>query len=207
MAKDCCAANFERAVFRYDRVVALAKDFDCVKFSVSGDASVFTRFNLDSKKPAILLLDAEGGLIDKQQKCVDPGKYSRVVKNALELNRKRLEFRSKFLGQHEEMQKLIDAGHFGKALTAVERALGKRDLLMGDVERRIIATQGQLEKVGREMFARAVELEAGKSYLDALELFKTVKQEFARLDDLERDAAQRVRDLTRTLRDLGVTVR
>lgn len=207
MAKDCCASNFERSVFRYDRVVGAAKDFDCIKFSASGDSPIYRQFNLDKKKPAMLLLDAEGGLIHKQQKCVDPGKYFSVVRDAIELNRRRLDFRQKYMVQHEEIRNLIDGGQFDKALKQIDRALRKRELMMGDVERMISGAQQEVEQSGRAMFERAAELQDGKSYLAALDLFKQVKQEFARIDDLSDRAEARVRELTKTLRDLGVTTR
>ena len=66
-----------------------SKNFTCYKYTTLGYGSfnAIRRLNLDKKKPAILLLDAEGGLLHKQQNCVDPKKFLKIAKSAARLCR------------------------------------------------------------------------------------------------------------------------
>lgn len=206
-AEDCCAANFERTVFRYDRVVSMAKSFDCMKYQTSGNSPLYRKFGLNKKKPAILLLDAEGGLIHKQQECADPKKYSKVVKSALGLNQKRIDLRQKYLAKRQEIRDMIEGREFKKALRSIEKTLKKKNYLMGDVQNMIEADQAEIAEVGQSLFDQAVELRSKKQYQEALGLFKEIKKEFAKLGTLSKEASKRAKEVSKTMRDLGLSSR
>jgi len=88
MNDNCCAANFERALFRYERAVKEFKGWACYKVQVSSidGEQLLAPYELRKDKPALLLLDAEGGLLHKQQLCVDPGKFMKVIDSARRLS-------------------------------------------------------------------------------------------------------------------------
>ncbi|MFN0058229.1 MAG: hypothetical protein ACKVX7_07200 [Planctomycetota bacterium] len=206
MNEDCCAANFERSIFRYKPVVDVALNFKCVKttFAQAGDLMV-KRFELDRSKPALLLLDVEGGLLSKVQTCTDPKKYQKVISSALALNEKRVELKEKHLGMQREARQHIDDKQYAKALLLLERLSKQKDKLTGQVLAKVEADQADLVSIGRELLLEAASLRAQKQLLTALELFKEIEREFARIDDLARDARRCAAEVRTALRDMGVS--
>jgi len=203
MAKDCCAANFERALFMYKPVVDLAKKFKCVKTS---DYSIAERYGVSGKKPAVLLLDAEGGLLHKTQKCSDPRKYLRVVKHALTLNQKRVKLKDKYLALRRDARNHMEDADYAKALKDIESILKKRELLMGQVLSLVKADHAELKTTGERLIAQAGDLRGKEKLLEAYELYKEVAKGFAKLDDLGRSADRCAKEIRGELRDMGVSV-
>ena len=206
MAKDCCAANFERAVFMYKPIVDLAKKFKCTKVAGMEDPMIKT-FKLNKKKPAILLLDAEGGLIHKTQDCQDPRRYLRVVKQAYSLNGKRMKLKESFMAMRHEARKAIDKKDFNAALKKLEKMMKKEELLTGHVRSLIATDRATIVETGEEMLLKAKTLRDNKKLLDAYDLYKQVSKDFSRLKQLSKDAGSCAKEVKRELRDLGVTVR
>lgn len=205
--EDCCAANFERAVFRYDRLVDYSKRFECVKLECSGTSPLYKKYSLIKKKPAILLLDAEGGLIHKQQKCADPRKYLRVVKSAEALNKKRIDLRTKYVAQRQKVRDQIDGKEYSKALKGIDKVLKKRDLLLGDLQDMLDQDLNEIEAIGNEMFDRAVGLREKKDYYEALDLFREIEKEFAKLDSLRKKATSHAKETVKKMRAEGLPIR
>ncbi|MEM7167700.1 MAG: hypothetical protein AAF581_19770 [Planctomycetota bacterium] len=201
---DCCAANFERAVLRSARVVALAKQFDCFLFTNAGKTPLTKRFALNAKKPAMLILDAEGGLIHKQQKCINPLDYLKILKSGSGLNKKRLKLRDRYMAARSDIRSDIDAGDYGKALRNIDRMLGKREFLLGDVISALEADRDEVATIGQEMFDRAVALQKDAKLFDALDLLQEVANEFKRVEKLGQEAKRCAKDLKKTLRDAGL---
>lgn len=203
-ADDCCAANFERAVFKSKGVVDFAKRFECFKHSVNGKNPVFKKFKLNTKKPAILLLDAEGGLIHKQQKCINPRAYLKFMKSAASLNAKRVKLRDKYIGMRNEIRAKIDRAEYSHALRDIDRVLKKRSLLTGDVVAMVEGDRKEVEDIGQEIFDRAVALQEDSKLRDALDLFKQVKREFRRIESLKVQATRCSDALTKQMRQAGL---
>lgn len=204
-AEDCCAANFERAVFRDQKVVELARNFDCYRLMTSAGSDVYKRYDLsDPKKPALIALDAEGGLIHRQQLCVNPPAYLRVLRSAFKLNAKRVELHEKMLAEQRDIRASIDEQHFGTALRAIDKLLGRREFLLGSVAAQIERDRADVERLGQERLARASQLREERSLLAAYELYRSIQAEFKLLDELSTTAGQCARELARDLRELGV---
>ncbi|MEM7167443.1 MAG: hypothetical protein AAF581_18420 [Planctomycetota bacterium] len=199
---DCCAANFERAVFKTEKVVNYSKQFDCYKFSAFGTSPIFRKFKLNKKKPAMLLLDAEGGLIHKQQKCINPGDYLKIMKSGFSMNAKRVKLRARYVKMRDEIRSQMDAKAYAKALRDIDRALKKREFLMGDVIAMLESDRKEIEDVGQEMFQRAVSLQENDKFEEALDLFKQIKREFRKVKKLSDDASRCAKDVTKAMKAL-----
>lgn len=203
MTKDCCAANFERAVFMYEPVVKMFKDYHCKKSTEYSDKLV-KLFGLNPKKPAILLLDAEGGLIHKTQICSDPRKYMRVLKKATALNAKRMKLRKDFIALHKELKAKIGQEEYADAVRSIERAMKKREFMTGYVAQLIEGEKARVQSIGQSLLAKADDLRENKKLLAAYDLYKEIEKEFAKIDDLSDHAKKCRREVAGKLRDLGV---
>ncbi len=210
LAKDCCAANFERAVFRYKPMVDFAtRNFTCYKYTTLGYGSfnALKRLNLDKKKPAILLLDAEGGVLHKQQYCIDPKKFLRIAKSAARLNAQRVKLKKKYMAMRREARASLETGEYSKALRTLDRMLKKRDQLSGHVLLLVEDDRAQLEVIGNDLFEKANQLRGQEQLLDAYRLYKEVQDEFSRLKGLSREARRCARDVASDLKKMGITAR
>lgn len=201
-ADDCCAANFERAVFKTEKVVNYSKQFDCYKFSAMSTSPIFRKFKLNKKKPAILILDAEGGLIHKHQKCINPNDYLKIMKSGFSMNAKRVKLRARYVKMRDEIRTQIDSKDYAKALRDIDKALKKRQFLMGDVITMLENDRKEVEDIGQEMFNRAVGLQESDKLEEALDLFKQIKREFRKVEKLSDDADRCAKDVTKAMKAL-----
>lgn len=206
MAKDCCAANFERVVFRDAAIVEFSKKFKCVRNLELSD-ELKKRWALDAKKPAILLFDAEGGLLHKVQECQNPKPYLRALSAAYKLNSTRMKLKDRYLALRKKARESIVKGKYDKALKTLESMLNRREVLAGSVLTMVQSDRQELEAIGRKLFAQANELREDQELIKAYDLFREVKKQFARLDTIGRDAARCAKQVKAELKDLGVSVR
>ena len=205
MAKDCCAANFERVVFRDKVIVELASKFKCVRTTEMSEQKI-KQYGLDLKKPAIFLFDAEGGLLHKVQKCQNPRSYHRAMTSAYKLNSTRMKLKAKYLALRKRARSDMESEKYGAALRSIESMLKKRDLLAGSVLAMIQSDREEIVTIGTEWLSNANQMRDDQELLEAYDLYKKIKKEFARLDSLGRDAGRCAKQVKAELKDLGLTV-
>ncbi len=209
MADDCCCANFERALFRNENAVKEFKGWACYKVQVSsidGEKDL-AAYDLRKDKPALLLLDAEGGLLHKQQLCVDPNKFMKVINSAHRLSTLRFRLKDRHLAKRAKAQESIDEGSYDRALKILDDLLKSREKLSGQVATLVDADRDQLAQKAREKLATAESLEDDNQLLDSYRLYKEVEKEFARLEELGREALEHRRAIGSKLRKMGVRIR
>ncbi len=205
-SKDCCAANFERAIFRDKDCVELAKSFLCVRYNavVGAEANWVERFSVNTKKPAILLLDAEAGLLHKQQLCANPNDYEKAMKDALAANEMRVKLRPKFLAERAEARRALDEKDFAKAAKALAKLCERKTQMSGSVLERVEKDLAELEGAAKTSFAAASEARDGARLLDAYKQFRSLEKDFAVLDAIESDAKREADALVPRLKGLGI---
>lgn len=206
MAKDCCAANFERTVLRDRDVIELARGFQAFKYEMENAKEAYERYELDKKKPALMLFDAEGGFLTKNQKCMNPKDFVKVMKGAFALNAKRIKFKEKYLAQRREARAFIEDGEYRKALRELDGLMKKREYLAGPVLDLVQKDRVELEGIATDMFAKATNLREKNELIEAYKLFKEIKVEFAKLQDIGKDAGRCTRELATELRKMGITL-
>ncbi len=205
MAKDCCAANFERIVFKDRSVVEFAKKFKCVRTTEMSEGKI-KQYGLDTKKPAIFLFDAEGGLLHKVQVCQNPRTYFRAMTSAFKLNDTRMKLKKKYLALRKKARENMGSEKYGVALRSIESMLKKRDLLAGSVLSMIQSDRKEIVSIGQQWLSDADKKRGDEELLEAYEMYKKIKKEFARLDSLGKDAERCAKQVKAELKDLGLTV-
>ncbi len=164
-------------------------------------------FDLKAKKPALLLLDAEGGILHKQQLCVDPKKYLKIMKSAAFLKAKRIKLRDRYLKLRRDARTEMTNGEYAKALRTLERMLKRRDMLTGHVLALVESDREELEAIGEDLLDRANQLRDDRQLLDSYELYKQIDKEFARLRSLSRKADRCAKEVASDLKRMGVKIR
>ena len=170
--------------------------------NATGTSPIYRKFKLNKKKPAILLLDAEGGLIHKQQKSLQPKAFLKIMKSSIGMNAKRVKLRGRYVKIRNEVREQMDAKKYSKALREIDRALKKRDFLMGDVIAMLEGDRQEIAEIGRDMYNKAVGFQESDKLDEALDLFKEIKREFRRVEKLKDDASKGVKDVEKKMKAL-----
>jgi len=208
MNKDCCAANFERALFRFESTVQEFQSWACYKVEVgTAKAEELAPYELRKDKPALLLLDAEGGLLHKQQLCVDPAKFLKVIESAKRLSDLRFKLKERHLAKRAEARDRIDEQSFDSALRILDDLLSEREKLSGQVLTLIEEDRTKLAATAREKLEEANRLRAENQLLESYRLYEQIEKEFARLEELGDEAEEHRKEVGQTLRKMGVRIR
>ena len=208
MNKDCCCANFERALFRDRDSVKEFKSWACYKQVIETlkdeEKKLLAPFKLNPKKPALLFFDSEGGLLHKQQLCVDPPKFVKVIRSTKKLSDMRLRLRKTHLAERAKARKHMDAGRYGKAIVMLDKMVENRKIMSGFVSRLVDQDLEEIEKTGNEMLIEAARLKEEKKIVDSFKLYKEIEEEFERLEQLSKEASKHRKELLKKLRDMGL---
>ncbi len=206
MTKDCCAANFERALFRNEEIVELSRKFHCLKYNASGtpEGSLLEPYKLNPRKPAILLLDAEAGLLHLQQACANPPDYVKFMRQALQLNDVRASLFSKHMASYRAAHDLVVSKQYGKALKELNALRGRRDQIMGSVQVLVEADLAELSKAAEEMLSEAARLESENQLVGSMRLFKKVAEDFVSQPEIGQKAGREARRISGQLQRMGL---
>ena len=194
-------------MLRYNKVVDLARKFGCVKFERSAGISeeLAIKFEFDPRKPVLMIFDAEGGLLHKQQKCIDPKQYLKIMRSSFALNDRRVKFKQKYLAKHREARALMEKGEYARALRSLDKTLKKRNELLGSVLEYVEGDRLALEATAQEMFAKATGLRDQQERIAAFRMFREIQREFAKLQGIGKEAGRCAKELRVELKKMGVT--
>ncbi len=209
MAKDCCCANFERALFRTRSVVKELSGWSCYKQQIEAikDREILAPYDLRDDKPALLFLDAEGGLLHKQQLCVEPTKFFKVIQSARKLSDLRLKFRDQHLAQRSQARKHIDTGNFDRAIRVLDSMIKNKKMMSGFVVHLVEQDLDELSTTANGLLEQAADLREKRRLLDSYRLYQEVEKEFLRLEAFSKEASKHRKELFRALRRMGITPR
>jgi hypothetical protein len=207
MAKDCCCANFERALFRTRSVVKELSGWSCYKQQIEAikDREILAPYDLRDDKPALLFLDAEGGLLHKQQLCVEPTKFLKVIRSTRKLSDLRLKFRDQHLAQRSQARKHIDAGNFDRAIRVLDSMIKNKKMMSGFVVHLVEQDLDELSTTASGLLEQAADLREGRRLLDSYRLYQEIEKEFLRLEAFSKEASKHRKELFTALRRLGIT--
>ncbi|MGE4620221.1 MAG: hypothetical protein AAEJ04_10490 [Planctomycetota bacterium] len=209
MAKDCCCANFERALFRTRSVVKELKGWSCYKQQIEAlkDDANLSAYDLRDDKPALLFLDAEGGLLHKQQLCVEPEKFAKVIQSSHKLSDLRLRFRDQHLAQHSQARKHIETGNYDRAIRVLDSMIKNKKVMSGFVVQLVEKDLETLSVTATELLEKAKNLRDDRRLLDSYRLYEEIEAEFARLEVFSKEANKHRKELFTALKKLGITPR
>ena len=199
-SKDCCAANFERSVFRYGKVVEYAqKHFHACRVdrqSPEGE-ELYKEFKLDSKKPAVLVVDNDGKLLHKVQKCVQPPKVHKWMQGAVRAVRTKMLYSAKADKRLDKTAKLIREKDYGKALGLIDRL--EDELLLPQERKRTAKQQKALRRAALKELKLALRFEKGGETLTARDKYRKIRREFRRIPKAKSFAEQGLERVMRKL--------
>ena len=198
-SKSCCAANFERTVFRSQKVVADAKKhFVPVRIdrSTYDGRALYAKFKLDSKKPAMLLLDEEGRFVAKTQLCCNPKEWHKSMTGTLGLVRAKAKYRPIATKKVARVREMIKEGQYASALRSIDKLSGKEKILTGDVRSAISKASKRVKNVAVKRIKAARRDEKSGRLDRALERFRSIEKDFSgysKARDYARKAVRRIR--------------
>ncbi|MEC9476849.1 MAG: hypothetical protein VX764_07425 [Planctomycetota bacterium] len=209
MAKDCCCANFERALFRTRDAVKELSGWSCYKQQIEGlkDREILAPYDLRKDKPALLFLDAEGGLLHKQQLCVEPTKFLKVIQSTRKLSDLRLKFRDQHLAQRSQARKHIEAGKYDRAIRVLNSMIKNKKMMSGFVVQLVEDDLDMLSTTASGLLEEAAVLREDRRLLDSYRLYQEIEAEFARLEIFSKEASKHRKELFTALRRMGITPR
>ncbi|NCG00017.1 MAG: hypothetical protein GWP39_10960 [Planctomycetia bacterium] len=208
MNKDCCCANFERALFRDRDSVKEFKSWACYKQLVETlkdeDKKLLKQFDLRKDKPALLFFDSEGGLLHKQQLCVDPPKFIKVIRSTKKLSDMRLRLRKTHLAERKKAREHMEAGRYGKAIRVLDVMVQNRKIMSETVSVLVDQDLKEIESTAGELLIQASELKKENRLLDSYRLYEEIEKEFEKLKEYSNEASKHRKELLKKLRDLGL---
>ncbi len=199
--KDCCAMNFERTLFRSPKVIKYAKqNFVAYRFdrTFGTGKELSDKYKLEEKKPAVLVLDEDGEVLYKTQRCTNPGVCYLGLRHARVLSAKRQAYAKTYTKTMSEVEKLLEDSSYDRALYKLDRL--KPELLQLALREKVKETRESIQKSGTERLDEARALEESKDYDKALEIYRDVARGFRRIETIEdaaKDGIVRVKRLQR----------
>jgi hypothetical protein len=189
--KDCCAQNYERTVFRSPTVVKYAKDH-LIAYRFDRDTGtgkdLVDKYKLETVKPAILVLDWDGELLYKTQRCVNPGDCLLGLKYAAGLTAKRVAYEKTATKKLGEVDDLVKSAEFDRAIATLEGL--KADMLLLSQRRKADELRDGIAATGREKLEQARGLEGEKQFDRAAEIYRDIARGFKRIDSIEKEAKE-----------------
>ena len=208
MNKDCCCANFERALFRDRDSIKEFKSWACYKQLVETlkdeDKELLKQFDLRKDKPALLFFDSEGGLLHKQQLCVDPPKFIKVIRSTKKLSDMRLRLRKTHLAERKKAREHMEAGRYAKAIRVLDVMAQNRKIMSETVSALVDQDLKEIESTAGELLIQASELKKENRLLDSYRLYEEIEKEFEKLKEYSKEASKHRKELLKKLRDLGL---
>ncbi|MBN1417704.1 MAG: hypothetical protein JXP34_02950 [Planctomycetes bacterium] len=199
-AKDCCAQNMERTLFRDPKIVKFAQGYTS-PYRFDRDQALgkalYEKYQLIPEKAALLLFDNDGDLLYARQKCTEPRDYIKGLQFAVGLARKKISYVSR--GEHaiERAQAAIDKEDYRGALQTLDSL--ERPYLRLPLRERVDGQYAAIEKAAKSALETAADLEKKEEFKAASEAYWKVSLEFSRMEKIRaeaRTAWERVRKLS-----------
>ena len=204
---DCCAKNYERTLFRNGKVVSYAKK-SLVPFrfsrSFSFGKSLYKKYDLELKKPAVLVLDADGDLLYKRQRCTEPRDCLKGMIGAVVASKKKVAYSNRAKEKIKQAEKLMRQKKFSKALRKLDSI--KSQKVVVPLRTKIEKRYSWLERVGKKRLRRARKYEKNGDLERARKTYESVSKSFSRLQKLKKYAQaglKRIRKLEKETASTG----
>ncbi|MDC3379260.1 hypothetical protein OAX78_03155 [Planctomycetota bacterium] len=124
---NCCAANYERIVFRDRQVLRLAREFAQLRVDRTYvDDQTLARFEVTPQAPALLLLDNEGVVRGRFERCTNAAQVKDLMVLVLRASRAKARVAEDMNEQFERVAEL-DAGAYRETQKQLRRVLRWRE--------------------------------------------------------------------------------
>ena len=190
-AKDCCAQNYERTVFRDQKVVDYAKKyFTSYRFDRGDSAgqAMYKKLKLEAKKPALLVMDDEGQMIFKAQLCQNPKTVHAAMRKTMASLKQKLVNSVKAEKKLASVQKLAQSGRYDQAIRSLSSIKTKR--VTTSVRDRIDSQKKALNAAALRRLKEGIALEKKRDYEGAMEIYEEVGKSFRRISKVKAYATK-----------------
>lgn len=154
----CCAANYERIVFRDRKVLAAAKRFVTMRLDrASLKPAVLKQFGVKKGKPAIRVTDCEGVVVAKFDLCANARDMVKAMIATLKRSKKKTKVARKMEDQFADVKKALAQPSYrqaAKLLRRLKRLKGGPDAGYARAAR----LMSELTKEGDRQFKQALTL-------------------------------------------------
>jgi hypothetical protein len=186
-ADSCCAANYERFIFRDRNVLRLAEEFLTLRVNRAQlDDLTREQFTLDPERPALVLLDNEGLVVAKWDHCTSANAVVDVMRRTLRASQKKARANRQVLELIEEAEQAELAGDLRNASQALRRVLRVRDRSDASTAHAGLEL-ARIEALGRER------LDSALSVADPLEryaLLRPMREQFREFEEVYEPVQQ-----------------
>ncbi len=181
-SKSCCAANFERTLFRAPKVVKYAKkSLAAYRLDRTHGAGkeFYAKFELKSTIPAVLVVDEHGDLLYKTQYCTEPRHCLTGMQVATLLTKKRAAYTPTATKKFKSAFKNIKGKQYRDALIT----LGKinKKYLTAPLTKKLDRYYKKVESDAKKKLKLARRYENKNDLERASEIYKDASREFSRL--------------------------
>lgn len=191
-AGSCCAANYERFVFRDQKVLGLSGQFVTVRINrASAKADMLERFAVKKDRPALLVVDSEGVTSARFDLCTNAADVFKAMGACLKTSRKKVKVSIQMQGQFDDVKALVAQQSYRAAGSLLKKI---RRLKGGPAAgaRRVDRLWGEIEATGRELYTEAKDMPVPTESYD---LLLVVRHEFWFFDAVAADARARITEL------------
>lgn len=107
-ASNCCAANYERIVFTDQKVIKLTKTVLTLRINrATVDAKTLERYGVKKNKPAIVITDCEGEVVQRFVTCVNARDVAKAMISSVKLSKKKRSLAKKVRVHLAKAEKLL----------------------------------------------------------------------------------------------------
>jgi hypothetical protein len=184
---NCCAANYERFVFRDQKVVKLAQQqFAVLRLDRKGTPKeVLERFKIDVSRPSLLVVDAHSQTYARWDTCANASDVYRAMMLCLKWSAKRVRVAAKQETMFLDAEKLLQQESYraaGMLLNKIKRTRGGPQAAILRADRML----GEIAAVGRERYEHAMGLASATQRYDELLHLRHEFWFFEVIDDAKR---------------------
>ncbi len=188
-AKHCCAMNYERTVFRSPKVVKYAeKSFVPIRLDRSHGLgkSLYAKYDLLDKNPAVLVVDSDGDLLYKTQLCTEPKDCLKGLQTAMLMTSRRQAYAPKVNKRLAVAREGINGKEYRDALIS----LGKinKKYLTAPLRKKVARYYKKLESDARKRLKVASRYEKKNDFGRASEIYREVSRSFSRMKKVKTRA-------------------
>ena len=181
--------NYERTLFRSDKVIKFAKShgisFRLDRGSYEGQ-KFYKKHSLSKKKPALMVFDHHGDLLYKLQLCENPNNIVKEFKSAQTLTSKREAVSGKYARKIGSIKKLIKEKKYAEALRDIGRI--KPPVLVLPLREKLKDQKRAVASVAKKKLRSARKLVKKKQYDLAITVYQDVAKTFGRIKSAKKKA-------------------
>lgn len=170
----CCAANYERIVFRDRKVLAAAKRFVTMRLDRAAlKPAVLKRFGVKKGKPAIRVTDCEGVVVGKFDLCANARDMVKAMVATLKRSKKKTKVARKMEDHFADVKKALAQPSYreaAKLLRRLKRLKGGPDAGYARTAR----LMSELTKEGDRQFKQALTM----GTVDQFDMLLNLRHEF-----------------------------